>query len=75
MVLADLVKHEETWMMDDLHDVWLGFTTEEVSGWMEDADLKDIIIHTTTAECTGPEFEEHNATVNILVMTAQRNMV
>jgi ubiquinone/menaquinone biosynthesis C-methylase UbiE len=72
VVLADLVKHEETWMMDDLHDVWLGFTPEEISSWMEDAGLDGIITHTTGAMCSGPDFEEHGASVDILIMSAKR---
>jgi ArsR family transcriptional regulator len=72
MVLADLVKHEETWMMDNLHDVWLGFTSDEISTWMEDAGLEDIVTHTTGAKCSGPDFEEHGASVDILIMSAKR---
>ena len=70
--MADLVKHEETWMMDTLHDVWLGFTSEEVNVWMEDAALQAIIVHDIGAKCTGPDFEEHGASVDILVMTAMK---
>ncbi|MCK4969408.1 MAG: class I SAM-dependent methyltransferase [Thermoplasmata archaeon] len=70
IVMADLVKHEETWMMDALHDVWLGFTLEEVNRWMEEAALQAITVHDIGAVCTGPDFEEHGATVDILVMTA-----
>ena len=72
LIMADLVKHEETWMMDTLHDVWLGFTSDEVSTWMEGADLADVEVHETGAKCTGPDFEEHGASVDILVMTARR---
>lgn len=74
VILADLVKHEETWMMDTLHDVWLGFNSEEVQGWMENADLNDISVHDIGAKCTGPDFEEHGASVDILVMTAKKKM-
>jgi ubiquinone/menaquinone biosynthesis C-methylase UbiE len=73
LVMADLVKHEETWMMDTLHDVWLGFTSDEVSSWMEEADLSEIMDHDIGARCTGPDFEEHGAKVDILVMTARRS--
>ena len=72
VVIADLVKHEETWMMDTLRDVWLGFTSDEVRGWMEDADLSDIVVHDIDAKCTGPDFDEHEASVDILVITAKK---
>jgi ubiquinone/menaquinone biosynthesis C-methylase UbiE len=72
LVMADLVKHEETWMMDILHDVWLGFTSEEVSGWMEDARLNEITVHDIGARCSGPDFDEHGASVDILVMTSRK---
>lgn len=74
LVMVDLVKHEETWMMDTLHDVWLGFTSDEVTTWMEDAHLGGIIVHAIGAKCSGPDFEEHNATVEILVMTAMKGV-
>jgi SAM-dependent methyltransferase len=72
LVMVDLVKHEETWMMDTLHDVWLGFNPEDVEGWMGDAGLGDIVVHDIGARCTGPDFEEHGASVEILVMTATK---
>lgn len=72
LIMADLVKHEETWMMDTLHDVWLGFTSDEVTTWMEEASLNDIVVHEIGAKCSGPDFEEHGASVEILVMTATR---
>ncbi len=72
VVIADLVKHEETWMMDTLRDVWLGFTSDEVRGWMEDADLSDIVVHDIDSKCTGPDFDEHEASVDILVITAKK---
>ena len=73
LVMTDLTKHEETWMMDTFHDVWLGFTSEEVSSWMEDAGLEDITVHDLDAKCSGPDFDEHGASVEILVMTAFRS--
>ncbi len=72
VVIADLVKHEETWMMDTLRDVWLGFTSDDVRGWMEDADLNGIVVHDIDAKCTGPDFDEHEASVDILVITAKK---
>ena len=73
LIMADLVKHEETWMMDTLHDVWLGFTSDEVSTWMEEAELAEVVVHDIGAKCSGPDFEEHGASVDILVMTAKRS--
>lgn len=72
LILADLYKHEETWMLDELHDVWLGFTEEEIQGWLEEAGLVDIKVHNTGEACSGPAFEEHDATVGILIMIASR---
>jgi hypothetical protein len=59
-------------MMSTLRDVWLGFTSDEVREWMEDADLNDIVVHDIGAKCTGPDFDEHDASVDILVMTAKK---
>ncbi len=72
MILADLVKHEETWTMDELHDVWLGFTDDEIRNWLEGAGLSEVDVRGTEQRCSGTVFDGHNALVNVLVMTARK---
>jgi len=72
LVLADLLKHEETWTMDELHDVWLGFTEEEVRAWLDDATYEDVEFHRTEQKCSGTVFKGHKALVELLIMTARK---
>ena len=72
LVLADLLKHEETWTMDELHDVWLGFTDEELRNWLEGAGLSDIQVRSTEQACSGSVFEGHKAVVPVLILTARK---
>ena len=72
LVLADLLKHEETWTMDELHDVWLGFTEEEVRGWLDDAAYEEVEFHRTEQRCSGTVFDGHKALVELLIMTARK---
>jgi ubiquinone/menaquinone biosynthesis C-methylase UbiE len=72
VVLADLVKHEETWMMDKLSDVWLGFTEDEIGSWLTEAGFQNVEARPSEERCSGEVFEEHNAKVDILVITATK---
>ncbi len=35
LLIADLLRHQDEWMRDQLADQWLGFTAEELLGWGE----------------------------------------
>ena len=42
LVLADLVRHEQDWVREQLADQWLGFEDDELQGWLELAGFTDI---------------------------------
>lgn len=50
VVLADLARHEQEWVREQLADQWLGFEETELSGWLETAGLSEVRIDHIEAE-------------------------
>jgi ArsR family transcriptional regulator len=46
LVVAELVRHDQDWTRDALADVWLGFTVDELHGWLVECGYTDISIET-----------------------------
>lgn len=49
VVVVDFVRHEHTWMREELGVLWLGFSEAELRGWLTDAGLEGIRIEATPA--------------------------
>jgi len=44
LVIADLSRHNQDWTRDVLADVWLGFTEEELGGWLVEVGFESVEI-------------------------------
>ncbi|MGB2824570.1 MAG: metalloregulator ArsR/SmtB family transcription factor [Phycisphaerae bacterium] len=42
VVISDLMKHDCDWTREVMADVWLGFTEQQVRGWLTEAGLVDV---------------------------------
>ncbi len=42
VVLVDFERHDREWMRDELGVVWLGFETDAVRAWLEEAGLEEV---------------------------------
>lgn len=66
LVLADLARHEQDWVREQLADQWLGFEDDELQGWLDLAGFTDI------------ETERINATAGqesvLLVRSVKQNL-
>ena len=49
LVLADLARHERETAREQLADQWLGFSEDELTGWLKQAGFTDITINRITA--------------------------
>lgn len=47
LVICDVCKHNGEWAKVEMHDEWLGFNENEIIGWLQDANFKDISIEDT----------------------------
>jgi ArsR family transcriptional regulator len=41
VVIADLIRHDQDWMREELADQWLGFGHAELSAWLQEAGLEE----------------------------------
>ena len=39
LLVSDLSRHDQSWVRESCGDLWLGFSTEELNQWAEEADL------------------------------------
>jgi ubiquinone/menaquinone biosynthesis C-methylase UbiE/DNA-binding transcriptional ArsR family regulator len=46
LVLAELLRHDQDWTREVLADLWLGFTVDELHGWLDECGYTDIAIET-----------------------------
>ncbi|WP_163831313.1 ArsR/SmtB family transcription factor [Spartinivicinus ruber] len=40
LLISDLCAHDQSWVQQACGDMWLGFTEEEVNGWVQQTDLE-----------------------------------
>lgn len=48
LLLADLARHEREWAREKLADQWLGFSEEELVGWLTAAGFREIVCERLT---------------------------
>lgn len=53
LIISDVYKHDGEWAREEMHDEWLGFSEDEIKGWLEDTNFKNIIIEDTKLEAIG----------------------
>jgi ubiquinone/menaquinone biosynthesis C-methylase UbiE len=73
LAITDLDPHPFTFLLDEHHDRWLGFTHDQLRSWLEAAGLEDIAIKSvgSTCEATSDTGMVH-ASVGIFLATAAR---
>jgi ubiquinone/menaquinone biosynthesis C-methylase UbiE len=52
-VVSDVEQHNGTWAIEEMHDVWLGFSHEQIKEWMVEAGFKNVEIEGTELSCKG----------------------
>lgn len=40
LLILDLKSHDHEWMREKMNDLWLGFESDEIAGWLEDCGFK-----------------------------------
>lgn len=53
VVITDVEEHNGYWAIDEMHDVWLGFSENQLIGWFERAGFDEIQIRSTGLKCKG----------------------
>lgn len=42
LLITELCEHSQGWARENCGDLWLGFSTEQIEEWAQDADLKEV---------------------------------
>jgi ubiquinone/menaquinone biosynthesis C-methylase UbiE len=53
VVITDVEEHSGYWAIEEMHDVWLGFSKNQLIEWFEEAGFDEIEITSTELRCKG----------------------
>lgn len=53
VIITDVEEHNGYWAIEEMHDVWLGFSRNQIIGWLAGAGFKDIEVSSTGLKCKG----------------------
>jgi ubiquinone/menaquinone biosynthesis C-methylase UbiE len=72
IVVADLEKHNERWLREEMADRWLGFDLAKVKKWLEDAGLEDVKVELARTKCCGICLHGRKAEIGIFVASGSK---
>lgn len=72
IAVADLEKHNEQWLRQEMADRWLGFDLTKVKKWLEDADLDDVKVELARTKCCGISVRGRKAEIGIFVASGSK---
>lgn len=72
IAVADLEKHNERWLRDEMADRWLGFRLTKVKQWLEEAGLQDAKVELTRTKCCGISLHGMKAEIGIFVASGSK---
>jgi arsenite methyltransferase len=52
VVITDLDEHAHTWLGEEHHDLWLGFSRRDVSAWLKESGLVNVLVDDTKETCS-----------------------
>ena len=52
-IISDVEQHNGVWAIEEMHDVWLGFSHSQIKNWMLKAGFKNIDVVSTELNCKG----------------------
>lgn len=53
IVISDVEQHNGLWAKEEMFDEWLGFSHEQIKGWMREAGFINIEVESTGLSCKG----------------------
>ena len=70
VVISDVQEHTGEWAREEMHDQWLGFNEEQISGWLKNAGFTKINILNTDLKCKGFSSKGEYTETGIFIATA-----
>ena len=72
IAVADLEKHNERWLREEMADRWLGFDLAKVKKWLEDAGLDDVKVELARTKCCGMSIHGRKVEIAIFVASGSK---
>jgi ubiquinone/menaquinone biosynthesis C-methylase UbiE len=72
IAIADLEKHNERWLREEMADRWLGFDLAKVKKWLEDAGLDKVKVQLARTKCCGISLRGRKAEIGIFVASGSK---
>jgi ubiquinone/menaquinone biosynthesis C-methylase UbiE len=72
IAVADLEKHNERWLREEMADRWLGFDLAKVKKWLEDAGLEGVKVQLARTKCCGISLHGRKAEIAIFVASGSK---
>mgnify|MGYP001106434796 CR=1 FL=1 len=72
LAVADLEKHNERWLRDEMADRWLGFELKKVEEWLEDVGLEDVKVELARTKCCGVSLRGRKAEIGIFIASGSK---
>jgi ubiquinone/menaquinone biosynthesis C-methylase UbiE len=73
IAIADLEKHKERWLREEMADRWLGFEQARVKRWFEDAGLENVKVELARTKCCGMSFHGRKVEIGIFVASGMKS--
>jgi len=73
IAIADLEKHKERWLREEMADRWLGFEQARVKKWFEDAGLENVRVELARTKCCGMSFHGRKVEIGIFVASGMKS--
>jgi len=72
LAVADLEKHNEKWLRDEMADRWLGFDLTRVKEWLENAGLEGVKVELARTKCCRVSIHGRKAEIGIFVASGSK---
>jgi len=72
VAIADLEKHDEKWLREEMADRWLGFDLGKVGKWFEAAGLEDVKVELARTKCCGVSLGGRKAEIGIFMVSGSK---
>ncbi len=72
LIISDVMEHTGTWAHAEMHDIWLGFSLQQIQRWMEEAGFEQISVTNTQLVATATSQKQERLQTTILIASGQR---
>lgn len=72
LAVADLEKHNERWLREEMADRWLGFELAKTKQWLKEAGLEDVKVELARTKCCGISLHGRKAEIGIFIASGSK---